>query len=341
AVRRRGLALCCAALAVASAMHPLMVAYGFGCVLVLYCIASSSRRLRRWGTPGLCVAALGIAAAMQALAPPESATYVRASMTRSYWFPGSWHWYEQFGLAAPLLILAIAGLGKRCRGDAARVALARMAVICGAVAVVVATLFAQAGLSTHSVARLQPLRIFQVVYVLMILTVGAAVAERVLQRHPLRWITAFVLLAGIMVFVQRETFPNSAHLELPSRAPQNQWEQAFVWISKNTPKDALFALDSHYISIPGEDAQSFRAIAERSALPDYSKDGGEASITPELTAAWMAGETAQTGLSTASDAQRIAALKPLSVTWVVLGRDSKTDFACAYQNQAVKVCRLP
>ncbi|MEO6910148.1 MAG: hypothetical protein ABI158_04410, partial [Edaphobacter sp.] len=132
AVRRRGLALCCAALAVASAMHPLMAAYGFGCVLVLYCVASSSQPLRRGGTAGLCVAALGIAAAMQALSPPESTTYVRAAMTRDYWFPGSWHWYEQFGLAAPLLILAIAGLGKRCRGDAARVALARMAVICGA-----------------------------------------------------------------------------------------------------------------------------------------------------------------------------------------------------------------
>ena len=53
-------------------------------------------------------------------------------------------------------------------------------------------------------------------------------------------------------------------------------------------------LDSHYITSPGEDAQSFRAIAERSAMPDYSKDGGEASIMPGLTSAWMSGVVAQT-----------------------------------------------
>ena len=72
--------------------------------------------------------------------------------------------------------------------------------------------------------------------------------------------------------------------------------QAFLWIRGNTPKDALFALDADYINAPGEDAQSFRAIAERSALPDYSKDGGEASIAPDLTAAWSIGQAAQRGL---------------------------------------------
>jgi hypothetical protein len=191
------------------------------------------------------------------------------------------------------------------------------------------------------VARLQPLRIFQVVYVVMILAVGAVLSETFLHRKAWRWVTVFGLLAGIMLFVQRQTFPNSAHIELPWRAPQNQWEQAFAWVSKNTPKDALFALDAHYITNPGEDAQSFRGIAERSALPDYSKDGGRASILPELTSAWMRGETAQTGLSAQSDPQRIATLRPLGVSWVVLAQGAKTNFACAYANGTVKVCRLP
>ena len=84
-------------------------------------------------------------------------------------------------------------------------------------------------------------------------------------------------------------------------AARNLWVQAFVWIRGNTPKDALFALDADYINAAGEDAQCFRAIAERSALPDYSKDGGEASIAPELADAWAIGQAAQQRLS---DAER-------------------------------------
>ncbi len=340
AERWRSLAFCFMAMTLAAAMHPLMAAYGLGCVLVLSCILSPIRRIRVWGTAGLCLAALGIAAAVQAMGPPENTDYLRAAMTRSYWFPGSWHWYEQFGLAAPIIILAVAGFRPRSKDDAARVGLARMAMVCGAMAVAVAALFARAGLATHGVARLQPLRIFQLVYVVMILVVGAALGERVLQRRLLRWATTFGLLVILMFFVQRQTFSSSAHLELPHRAPQNEWEQAFLWISRNTPKDALFALDAHYITSPGEDAQSFRAIAERSVLPDYSKDGGEASITPELTSAWMAGVLAQMNLDTESDVQRIATLRPLGVSWVVLERNANTDFACSYVNGAVKVCRL-
>ena len=106
------------------------------------------------------------------------------------------------------------------------------------------------------------------------------------------------------------------------------------------PQDALFALDADYITRPGEDAQTFRAIAERSALADYSKDGGEASITPQLTAAWITAQAAQTGLATEPDAMRAAKLRPLGVTWVVLPSSSVTNFLCSYTNEAVKVCHL-
>jgi hypothetical protein len=144
-----------------------------------------------------------------------------------------------------------------------------------------------------------------------------------------------------MVYAERQIFPNSVRMELPWNAPVNQWEQAFVWISRNTPKDALFALDANYISQPDEDAQGFRAIAERSMLPDYSKDGGVASIAPQLSSAWMQGQAVQTGLSTESDAERIAELKPLGVSWVLLRKTDSTRLRCEYGNDAVKVCRLP
>ncbi|HZY61367.1 MAG TPA: hypothetical protein VFE38_02510 [Edaphobacter sp.] len=335
-----GLMLCVAALVAAAAMHVLMAAYGLGCVLVLIAVSSHSRRVRVWGTATLAIAAIGIAGAMQAWAKPESAAYLRVAMTRYYWFLSQWHWYEQLGLAAPLLILAIAGYMRRGKEDSALAALTRMGVVCGGVAAVVALLFARPDMAAHPVARLQPLRILQTVYVVMILLLGALLGEHILKRSRWRWIAAFALLAGITVFTQRQTFPDSAHLELPGKVPQNSWEQAFLWIRKNTPQDAMFALDAHYITSPGEDAQSFRAIAERSMLPDYSKDGGEASVVPELTPAWRTGEIAQQDLNTEPDPQRLARLMPFGVNWIVLRSDAKTGFPCPYVNRAVKVCRL-
>jgi MFS family permease len=280
-------------------------------------------------------------------APPESEIYQRVMLTRDYWFLSRWHWYELIGLIAPVVILSVVAFGRRRDDDAARVGLARMAVAAGVTATVVALLFARAGMATHLVARMQPLRIFQLVYIVMTLVVGAAVGERVLQRRPWRWVVLFSLLAGVMVVAERSTFPASRHLELPGALVwsgsdgENRWEQAFVWIGRNTPKDALFALDAQYITKPGEDAESFRAIAERSALPDFSKDGGVVTNKPELAAEWLQGQVAQGKLSDESDALRVAALSPLGVTWVVLERGAVTGFSCLYSNEAVKVCRLP
>lgn len=335
---RRGALVCGVSLIGASTMHPLMAAYGLGCVLVLGCMVSPLRWVRRWGTAALCLAAVGVAAAVQAMAPAESAAYIQAERTRYYWFLGAWHWYELVGLAAPLVLLLMASFRRPLDG---RAALARMAVTCGGVAVIVAALFARQQAATHMVARLQPLRIFQIVYIVMILVLGAGLAERVLRRRPMRWAAALVLLSGVMFSAERRTFPESSHMEMPWMTPRNPWEQAFAWIRQNTPKTALFALDAHYITGAGEDAQCFRAIAGRSVLPDYSKDGGEVSVTPELAAAWEAGEIAQQRIDVEPDAERIAALKPFGVDWIVLKAAARTGFDCPYANAAVKVCRLP
>jgi hypothetical protein len=149
-----------------------------------------------------------------------------------------------------------------------------------------------------------------------------------------------LLLGGIMFTVARSAFPNSNHLELPGLAAKNSWTEAFLWIRDNTAKDALFALDADYINAPGEDAQCFRAIAQRSALADYSKDGGEASIAPELTAEWLRSQSAQQQLSAASDAERLATLRPLGVSWIVLEASATTSLDCPYANSVLKVCRL-
>jgi len=148
------------------------------------------------------------------------------------------------------------------------------------------------------------------------------------------------------------TYPASPHIEWPRVRYRSDWLSSFLWIRDHTPKDALFALDADYINAPGEDAQCFRAIAERSVLPDYSKDGGEASIAPDLTRAWEAGQAAQRGLSgtprarwagsdgVLADAARLDRLVPLGVTWVVMQAGAVTDFACPYGNATLKVCRL-
>lgn len=341
----RGLVLCCAALAGAGTMHPLMAGYGLGSVLLLGAALPASRMARVWGTAGLGLTAVAMAAGLQLSAPAESAVYQRVLLTRDYWFLSQWHWYELIGLAAPLLILSAVAVGPRRVGDAARVGLARMAIAAGGIAVVVAMLFARMGMTTHLVARMQPLRVFQLVYVVMTLMLGAILAEQVLQRRAMRWVAAFALLGGVMVMAERRTFPASRHLELPAMAvpalDENRWELAFGWIRRNTPRDAVFALDTQYITRAGEDAQGFRAIAERSVLPDFSKDGGVVTNNAELAAAWLAGQVAQAGLNAETDARRVAALRPLGVTWVVLERDAVTEFACEYANDAVKVCRLP
>lgn len=347
--QRRGLMLCCVALAAAAAMHPLIGAFALGCVMVLGCVLSSARWLRVWGTLGLCVAAVAVAGIVQVSALPESEAYRKVAMTRYYWFLSQWHWYEVMGLVAPLVILAVVGLrpsaslGSPDKSKAALVGLARMGFLVGVTSVVVEWLFARAEMATHVVARLQPLRIFQIVYVVMILIVGAVFAERVLQRSVMRWVVAFSLLTGVMVFAARRTYPESAHVELPwvRDDAKNPWEQAFEWIRGNTSEDALFALDSHYITSSGEDAQGFRAIAERSVLPDYSKDGGIVANKPKLSAEWLDGEKAQANLNRETDAVRLRTLKPIGVDWLVLDRNAKTAFRCDYTNRVVKICRLP
>src|SRR6185503_18678817 len=139
---------------------------------------------------------------------------------------------------------------------------------------------------SYAVARLQPLRIFQVIYLIMIVLLGGFLGTVLLKCKLWRWACLFIVGGGSMFLVQLQTYPHSAHLELPRTNSGNDWEQGFLWIRAHTPKNALFAIDSNYISAPGEDSQNFRAIAERSLLPDYSKDGGVAAIAPELAAEW-------------------------------------------------------
>ena len=342
--RTRNLLLCATLVLLATVLHPLMAGYALVSILFLAAASQPTQTRRLTAFTALTLTAILTASLLQLLAPPESPAYLQVALTRYYWFPFWWHWYEQLGLLAPILVLI--ALLRTGPANPARLLLTRAAIAIATAAIILALTFARAHLATLLVARLQPLRIFQTVYELMILLLGARLGETLLRTHKLRWTLSIATLAAIMLYAQRQTYPASPHLELPSRElrpthSQNSWVEAFLWARQNTPVTAVFALDAHYITIPGEDAQSFRAIAERSALPDYSKDGGETSITPALTVPWTTASQATLNLDTLSDATRVTTLKPLGATWLLLQSQTPTQLPCPYLNPTLKLCRLP
>ena len=339
-VRMTSIGLSGVSLLIAALMHPLMAAYAAGCILLLACSSIGNGRVRFAAFGGVALISILFAGLLEVFSPAQPAAYKAVAVTRYYWFLSNWHWYEVAGLIAPLLLLAGMIRSHTVLNTYARW-LAEMAIAGGVIGLAVSVLFARESAHSYMVAMLQPLRIFQMVYVVMILFAGALLGKIVLKKSSLRWMGTLLGLGGLMFLVQAETFPNSDHLELPGTNARNDWERGFVWIRENTPIDAAFALDANYITSGGEDAQNFRAIAERSALPDYAKDGGIAAIEPDLTAAWAAGEKLQAGLANMRDEQRRQRLVSAGVRWLVLPVGSSTSFPCPYENRAMKVCHIP
>lgn len=350
---RRWRILAIVSLAFAFAMHPLMAGYGLGATCLLIWLRSVHRRAQFVCAMCCCSAAIALAAFLNFRSTPESAAYIRAALTRTYWFPTEWAWYELAGLIAPIAILAASAGVMRARYSIkdecheripAFSALAGMATVLGATAILVAVLFARPDAPTHLIARLQPLRAFQIVYLVMILALGAFLGEHIFRRRLTAWVGAVLVLGSPMYLAERGAYPYSGHIQISETADRNLWVQSFAWIRAHTPKDALFALDPDYIHAPGEDGHCFRAIAQRSALPDFSKDGGEASVAPQLAEQWQYGLGAQRKLSGGSSVDRnsteASALRAIGVSWVILRAKTPTNLDCPYGNAAAKVCRI-
>jgi hypothetical protein len=357
------LIICTISLLIAALFHPLMAAYALAFVLIL---RLTRLRRRALAYALLLLAALALAATLQSITPRSSPALLAAELSRYYWFLSQWQWFELLGLAGPLLILTLLLLhryrNRHSPLDNTAATLCRAAIAAGLIATTIALLFAHESSRAHLVARLQPLRIFLPIYAVMTLLLGATLTQLTLEAHQRATsrtrrfalislpATTLLALAVVMFYVQRQTFPASEHLELPSLAannpnsnanpPRNPWTRAFLWARDNTPRDALFALDAKYVNEDGEDAQTFRAIALRSALPDFSKDGGEAAITPALADLWQPAAAAQSHLYTLSDATRDARILPFGATWIVLHSNVPTHHPCPYDNGTVKVCRL-
>ena len=118
------------------------------------------------------------------------------------------------------------------------------------------------------------MRSFHLIYVMFCLLLGGLLDEYLLRARVWRWALCLVLLRLEIFKLDVAAYPASPHIERPGVRYQGEWLSSFLWIRDHTPKDALFALDSEYLSKPGVDLHGFRAVAERSMLAITKKTVG-------------------------------------------------------------------
>jgi hypothetical protein len=308
---------------------------------------------------------------------PSSDAWRRAAATRSFYFLTRWEWYEWLGIFAPLVLLVSlryfglseffqryarseSGIPPRSNSadhhSTALVPLLSALIYYGVFQTVVG-LLVMLPPSLERLRPFEPMRYLHLLYLVMFLSFGGLIggwfARKVSQspsaffRRPMIPVLLFfVLVAAGMSYAQLQMFPATSHLELPGVAPGNAWVQAFGWIRQNTPVDSLFALDPHYVELPGEDYHGFRALAERSALADYVKDGGMAARVPRLAPRWLKEVEAQSGWPNFQAADFARLKKEFGVNWVIISdsaaaqRLESMGMTCIYQNSRVQVCRL-
>jgi hypothetical protein len=205
----------------------------------------------------------------------------------------------------------------------------------------VAALVLASGSEFAYLLRLQPMRSFHLIYVVFFLLLGGLAGEYVLRRDTWRWIIFFGALSAGMFALDKATYPASPHLEWPGVRYQSEWLSTFLWVREHTPKDALFALDAEYLLKPGVDLHGFRAIAERSMLADQEKDGGAASVFPELAEHWKEQSVAQSDWIHLS-AYRVQNLRMrYGVNWVLTENSAPiSGLVCPYRKGDLRVCRI-
>ncbi len=271
---------------------------------------------------------------------PASGPYREAVYSRTFFFAGNWDVIQWIGVFCPLLILiGLSSYPLSTLRPAARRLCATL-VAAGVLATILFLVFSSSA-RFNSLVRLQPMRIFQLLYIVMFLLLGGLLGQYFIRGRVLRAIAVYLPLALGMFALDRYIYPQSPHLELPECSSSNPWLQAFRWIRQNTPQDAVFALDPEYLHMRGEDGHGFRALTERSVLADEYKDSGVAAMFPAVAPEWGREVQAQQGWRGFRQAQfqQLAAKYP--VTWVVVSPAQDAGLECPYHNQTLSVCRIP
>jgi hypothetical protein len=331
-------------LALAFALHPLMGALGisFCCVLTLtlsepLCASLPNRRTRLGHNAATPVAAI---IPFGWMAKPPSRIWLEALRSRHWFRLYQWAWYEWLGAIGPLVLFWLIMCIARKQGEAKLARFATAVFIYGIFQQVAAMLILSP-VAPIAFSTLEPMRYLHLIYIFLVLILGADLGRYVLKAHMWRWAVFLLLGSGCMFLVQRQLFVGTEHIELPDRASANPWLQAFVWIRLNTPQDAYFALDPKYMAAPGEDYHSFRAIAERSALADTIKDTSVVTKVPELGPVWESQVAAQADWThfRLTDFKRLKA--DFSVNWVLVSYPYPEGLLCAWHSGALSVCQIP
>jgi hypothetical protein len=285
--------------------------------------------------------ALGIIPAGFQLAPAQG-PYREALYARDFYFLSTWTWYHWLGLLAPLVFLLWFWKGN-LRGTTQEFSRISFVLIpFGIVSIVAGAIIS----STHELdmyARLQPLRCFHLITLIFMLLLAGLIGEYTAEKR-LRWALP-TLLAGLTVgmsYVGYATYPSSPRIEVPGLfTASDAWLNATGWIRHNTPQDAIFAVDARYMAVDGVDVHGFRALAERSALADYYKDGGVVAIFPNLATEWKQMSDATLGLNSFSPEQFTRLAHEYPVTWAVIHGAPPNGMYCPYNQQGYAVCQIP
>ncbi len=316
-------------------VHAIMAA--FGASYCLFLLWTPAKRMEIEQRRSAVLAALLLPLGW--IFEPASDAWRQAAATRPFYFVLRWHWYEWLGVVAPLALVWWFRALAQSRHSAVMARVAERLVYFGVFQLAVA-LVMLLPVRLERLRPLEPMRFLHLVYLLFVLLAGGLLGQYVLKKHALRWLLLFVPLSAGMFYAQRQMYPATAHLELPGAASHNGWVEAFRWISRNTRVDSQFALDPHYMELPGEDYHGFRALAERSVLADAVKDAGMVARVPRLAPRWLQEVEAQRGWRDFQRPDFVRLKAEFGVDWVVLQVPGVDGLLCPYRNPQVMVCRV-
>ncbi len=340
----------------AATIHIQMALYGF--LLSLFLGWKPGRKaMARVGdgeppsAPGATTQSTTMAAAfpLQSLFQPGSEAWKEAARTRFQHYLLNWEWYEWLGAIAPLLFFWwFVKLARRSGLEMVDLISQRVAAfqVFSIVSALVLTLPPQ----FERLTPFQPMRALHLATLIFVLLAGGFIGQFLLRRSAIRWALLFAPLCATMFYVQRQIFPASEHIEFPGRASHNpssrnpcshnQWVQAFLWAKNNTPENAYFALDTHYVELPGNDQHGFRAFSQRSMMADWNKDGGVVTLFPAIAERWQRETHARANWKNFSSADFQHLHEQFGVGWVVLEKPMKVALNCPYENAQVAVCKV-
>jgi len=330
-------------LAVAFAVHAIMACFGISfCAFLFWNLNESSTQNHPIPVAAASLIPLGW------LFEPASDAWRKAAATRSFYFVVHWQWYEWLGVFAPLALLYVfqwyTQKQEQLRDvheDSTLLHSMIMSLLYFGGFQTVVGLAIMIPASLERLRPFEPMRYLHLLYLLFFLILGGLLGRHLLHRRPYRCL-AFIPLAAGMFFAQRQLFPSTPHVELPGAHAHNAWLESFAWVRQNTPVDSLFALDPHYLELPGEDYHGFRALAERSVLADIDKDAGMAARVPSLAPRWLREVSATAGWEHFQRPDFDRLKKDFGVTWIIvsLGQAASIGLTCPYQNEQLAVCRL-